>query len=142
MNNTYFVHIKKEDMYKDDLIETIKNNIYNLNPNEIINENNIIKLDMEMINKINKNNIGRIEYNNNNNIKCDLCDKKIKINSKIKILDCDNKFHIKCINSYFKSSCYLDCPICGIEYLSNNINKTDDNNIYNNINNNINAINN
>ena len=125
MNNTYFIHIKKEDMLRDDIIEIVKNNILNISQNEIILEKNIKKIELNMIKKIDKNNIGKIEVNINNNIKCDLCDKNIKKNSKIKKLNCGDKFHIKCINYYFNSSCYLDCPICGIENLSNNIDKLD-----------------
>jgi hypothetical protein len=126
MNNTYFIHVKKDinllDRSSDDLINLIKQNIKEYNNitdtfNENILEDDIKILNSKNIKDINIDLIGNIVINKNN-IKCGLCDKKIKNNTRAKILDCGDVFHIKCINNHLKNSLYKSCPFCNIEYIS------------------------
>ena len=124
MNKTYFIHVKKEMglLHKstDDLINLIKQNI-----KEQLNEN-ILEEDIKLLNedKIKEYNIDKIGsiVTNKKNIKCNICDKKIINNTKVKLLDCGDVFHIKCINNHLKESLYKNCPCCNIEYISNIIN--------------------
>jgi hypothetical protein len=135
--DTYFIHIKRDNNTnnhsKDELKRIIIENIKDLN-NENILDSDIKILDDNNSNKININLIGNIVINKNN-IMCNLCNKKIKNNTKAKILDCDDVYHIKCINNYLNNSLYKDCPVCNIEYITHYI---EHQNINFNINTNVN----
>jgi len=127
MNKTYFIHIKKDNNLlhnsTDDLINLIKQNIKEYSNNIDIFSENILEDDIKLFNSNNINNlnidlIGSI-VTNKSNIKCEICDKRIKNNIKEKLLDCGDIFHIKCINNHLKNSLYKNCPCCNIEYISN-----------------------
>jgi len=83
----------------------MNNNIYN----ELKNINikiNILK---------NSSEIGNIEKNIDNDLKCAICLRKISLNKNFKVLPvCNHKFHIKCINNWLDKN--NTCPCCRLNY--------------------------
>ena len=132
MNNTYFIHLKKDLLTSND---TSYENLLNLIKNNIDNEEEIMIDNIKILDKDKNIDIDLIgkTLKNTEIINCSLCNKRIKMNSKYKILDCNDIFHIKCINNYLLKSEYKTCPCCNIENISKHIKSNNINNL--NINN-------
>lgn len=105
---THFIYLNKNEINNLDDIKRLTNLDIDINNTIIINNNSIKNIDIK--------NIGDI-IPSNGEFNCDICYKSI-IN-KCKKLNCDHKFHIKCINNILYKDYYKKCPICITENISN-----------------------
>lgn len=77
--------------------------------------NELKNLDIKINILKNSNEIGTIIKNEDKDITCGICLKKISTGKNCKLLDnCNHKFHIKCINSWLSKK--NTCPICRFKY--------------------------
>ena len=108
MNNckTHFIYLKKKDINNLDDVRRKINIDIDLN-NTIIVNNSIIK-------SFKSNNIGNLIKSED--YICDICNKKIY--NQCKILKCNHKFHIKCINKFLYCDIYKKCYKCKIEHIT------------------------
>ena len=114
-NKTYFIHLKKNDINNlDDIIELTKQ----INPN--ITDNSY---ELKFINKSDLNNIKNIGKNlrSNKDTNCDYCNEIITKGTIFKQLDCNHRYHKKCIEPILKNDIYKKCINCDIEHITNNI---------------------
>ena len=118
-SKTYIVKIKKDDIKDIDDIEEIKK-ILELQIGFNIDNESILTFDNDKLNKINIKTIGKRKKNKNDEI-CNHCNKLVKSNSYMRVLNCGHKFHNKCINNYFSKHIYLPCPLCKCEHISSQI---------------------
>ena len=115
-NQTYFIHIKKNDLINTDIYTLIKKIIDPINTNNINNTDIKIMTNLELAN-IKLNNIGKF-IKSNKTYNCVKCNTEISSGTIFKKLNCKHRFHIKCINLELKKDIYKKCIYCKTEHIS------------------------
>lgn len=113
-NKTYFIHLNKNDINNmEDIIKLTKL----VNPN-IVEDS----YELKIINKSDLYNIKNIGKNlkSNKDTNCDYCNQIINKGKVFKQLDCNHRYHKKCIKP-IKNDIYKKCLICEMEHITQNI---------------------
>lgn len=121
-NITYIVRLKKEDYsYLNDIndLEEIKKILQNHMGLNINNKKIKTSNTIDIMN-VDKKKIGLKKKNKKVQL-CNICNDFININTFMKVLDCNHNFHIKCVETYFNSHIFLECPICKHEHITSHI---------------------
>ena len=116
-NNTYFVHIKKNqfiNLNDIDMIKELLSNNYDIN---ISNSDELKFVNNNDINKLSYKKIGKYLKSNKNSL-CKHCNNEIIAGSIYKQLDCKHRFHINCIDPFLKKDLYKKCTCCNTENIS------------------------
>jgi len=116
-NNTFFIHIKKNEFTNLNDIDMIKELLTNNYDITVSNSDEFKFINSNDINKISYKKIGRYLKSNKNSL-CKHCNTEITTGSVYKELNCKHRFHVNCIDPFLKLDVYKKCICCNTENIS------------------------